>query len=129
MRRSIIVAGVMLVSALSGTALASGPSGSNEDGNDVKTCGSATPIVLASYYAGTNGVETCNDGSGAFPLQGRIIVATAGYVAADGDKDNPAEAQGWTRVDGTGVHRCSAPSGSADVTAGTCDGGTVSNTP
>lgn len=106
--------------------------------NDV-TCGEtdeddvATPVGTV-YTRGedTNGdgqaddgtIEACADGSEeATVLQGRIIATgnaqDGGYVAADGDKDNPAEAQGYIRVDvsGSGVTvTCDDPEGNQDAT-------------
>lgn len=79
-------------------------------------CGSGTDVAGVSVYAGPNGVEACNDDAD-LPAQGRIIATTddGGYVAADGDADNPTEAQGWIRVDQSGV-RCGDTAGNLDST-------------
>lgn len=104
-------------------ALADGPSGSHEeDGSpptwdNQVTCGAGTATPVGVIYAGPNGVEVCNGGSGVIPLQGRVIATTddGGYIAADGDADNPAEARGWIRVDSSGV-RCGDDAGRLDAT-------------
>lgn len=84
-------------------ALAGGPSGSTESGNQV-TCGSNSQVKNVSgyyVYVGANGVEGCNQsGPG---LQGRVIVSTSGYGSIDGDANNPTELQGYARADGGGI--------------------------
>lgn len=57
-------------------------------------------------YAGSNGAETCADGTSGLPVDGRVIVTSdqGGYVSADGDADNSAPANGYLRVDGGGFH-------------------------
>jgi hypothetical protein len=116
--------GVLLVLGLAaGPAFGHGPSGSHEeDGSPAAwdnqvTCGAGTSTPVGVVYAGQNGAEVCNDGRGAVPVQGRIIVTSdqGGYVAADGDADNAPEAQGWIRVDGNGV-RCGDEAGRRDAT-------------
>jgi hypothetical protein len=115
-------AGAVVIVILGAPAMASGPSGSNEqnpDGtydNQVQ-CGSGTATPVGGVvYVGTNGAEVCNDG-GTVPVQGRVIATTddGGYVAADGDGDNPGQAAGWARVDGNGV-RCGDDAGNRDAT-------------
>ena len=51
-------------------------------------------IVVCNDAATNNGAPA--------PIQGRIILSGGtggGYVAADGDANNPPEAQGWARAD------------------------------
>lgn len=123
--RKLALTGLLtaLVIALAAPAFAHGPSGSREHKgrtytNKVKCRkGTSTPVV-GVVYAGTNGAEVCNDGRAVIPLRGRIIVTTqqGGYVAVDGDKRNdPAQAQGWIRIDGKGV-RCGDDKGRLDST-------------
>jgi len=123
MRKLMLVAVLFLVLGTA-PALADGPSGSREENadgtfdNDVQ-CGSGTATPVGGVvYAGPNGAEVCNDG-GTIPIQGRIIVTTdqGGYVAVDGDRDNPGAEQtkGWIRVDGSGV-RCGDDAGRRDST-------------
>lgn len=118
MRRFVLTVGVLVLAVA--PAFAHGPSGSNEgdgSGSNNVTCGSGTSTPAGVVYAGSNGAEVCNDGGGAVPLQGRIIATSdqGGYIAADGDKDNAAQAQGWIRVDGSGV-RCGDDAGPRDAT-------------
>ena len=96
--RTLLVAGLVAGSmAISGAALADGPSGSDEptdpdtgaQTNEVQ-CGAGTEVQDGiTVYAGANGVETCSD-SDASAIQGRIIVSNenGGYIAIDGDADN-----------------------------------------
>lgn len=114
MRRLALMPVVVLALTVT-AASANGPSGSSESNNQV-SCGAGTATAVAVVYAGTNGVEVCNDGT-TLPLQGRVIATTdqGGYVAADGDAGNPAQAQGWIRIDATGV-RCGDSAGGLDST-------------
>lgn len=61
---------------------------------------------LFYLYAGQNGVEACADGSSQLPADGRVFATTdqGGYVAGDGDADNAAPANGYARLDGSGIH-------------------------
>ena len=136
MRKLTLTAGLALALGLGGSALADGPGGSHEEdlvcdefGNcttqwdNQVTCGTNNDVGGTDVYAAENGVEVCSD-SADLPIQGRIIATTddGGYVAADGDGDNPEEAQGWARLDGSGA-RCGdiatdddTPAGNADAT-------------
>lgn len=120
-----------LVSALTlvvgGTALADGPSGSTEEGNEVD-CNedSSTDVGGVFYvYAAENGVETCGDDTSSLPLDGRVIVTSdqGGYIAADGDASNSAPLDGYVRVDASGVH-C-GDENNQDSTASDQSGNTV----
>lgn len=120
MRRiAFLVATVALVLAVA-PALAHGPSGSYEENgttwDNQVTCGGGTRTPAGVIYAGSNGAEVCNDG-GVVPVQGRLIATTdqGGYVAADGDANNPGQAAGWFRIDGSGV-RCGDDAGRRDAT-------------
>jgi len=91
--------------------------------NDV-SCGAGTaaagPVVIAAQgdpTSASGGLVVCQETSD-LPIQGRIIASgssSGGYVAADGDKDNPEEkSQGYARVDinGGGVTvTCGDPAG------------------
>jgi hypothetical protein len=56
-------------------------------------------------YVGTDGAEVCADDTSAAPIDGSATVdAEEGYVAADGDNSNPAPANGYARIDSSGVH-------------------------
>lgn len=60
----------------------------------------------ASLYADPlvgPGAEFCKD-AGPAPLQGRVIVARAGWAAIDGERDNVGPARGYARVDRRGPH-------------------------
>jgi len=124
--RKLLIAATVVATLAALPVLADGPSGSTEKNssggytNNVK-CGTGagnTDTPVATVYAGTNGVEICNDGDGALPVQGRIIATTdqGGYIGADGDKDNMAPADGWARLDSNGL-RCGKANGNRDVTA------------
>ena len=115
MRKGLIVAVVACV-VMGGTALAHGPSGSYEGSkdHDVRNnnvhCAKGQSATQAGtkVYWGYNGVEVCKDRNGVVPAgpQGRVYVAmtNGGYVAADGDRNNPEQARGYARIDRTGPH-------------------------
>jgi hypothetical protein len=121
MRKLALVA-ILALAAAPSISGAHGPSGSHEeDGSPAVwdnqvSCGNGTDTPAATLYAGTNGVEVCNDGA-VVPVQGRVIATTddGGYVAADGDNNNPGQAAGWARVDSSGV-RCGDDNGRRDAT-------------
>lgn len=109
MRKAFLVLLIALASV--GTAAAHGPSGSEEDENDV---GCAKGVRVAqlgtTYYAGANGVEVCKDRHGSLKgtpvsMQGRFIVHfKKRYVTADGERNNSEQARGYARIDRTGLH-------------------------
>lgn len=78
-------------------------------------------------------IVLCNEGNTAngapTPVQGRVIVkggTGGGYVAADGDKDNDPNAQGWARLNiGTtpGVN-CGGPADAGTNNNAETNGGT-----
>jgi hypothetical protein len=71
--------------------------------NQVQCAGTATPA--GNVHAGAEGVETCNDGSAATPVQGRIGASTeCECLYADGDADNQSPVNGWVRLDQDGVN-------------------------
>ena len=77
--------------------------------NEVQCSNSGTNILLGRIYVGTTGVQGCNDGSGAAPVQGRVGVSTqcisGPCLYVDGDQNNtPTVLNGWGRVDATGYH-------------------------
>ena len=102
---SILALGALAASLSFGpAALADGPSGSTEDGANNVTCGAGTETPTgATVYAGTNGVEVCNDDQSSAVINGRAIVSADGYATADGANDNTGTAYGYARVDGNGV--------------------------
>ena len=100
--------------------------GETEPTNQV-SCGAGTaqagPVVVATAGDPASGgaVVVCNE-SADLPIQGRVIGSggtSGGWVAADGDADNPNEqSQGWARADvnGGGVQvRCGDPNGDLDA--------------
>lgn len=130
MRKTCVLAMALALSGIAGAALADGPSGSHEEDlvcdpttgvcttqwDNQVTCGTGTDVAGANVYAGSNGIEVCNDNAD-LPMQGRVIVTSddGGYIAADGDADNAPEAQGWLRIDQGGI-RCGDPTGNLDST-------------
>jgi hypothetical protein len=84
-------------------AWADGPSGSKENKKNQVKCAEGTDTPAGRVYAGPNGIESCSDDN-SFP-DGRIIVSFDGqYAAADGDADNADQgADGWARLDSSGV--------------------------
>lgn len=106
--------------------------------NNVNCDNSATAqrqnVPQTGIWVAANGSQTapqnggalvlCNEGGGPAPspIQGRIIASgntSGGYVAADGDRDNAAQAQGWARADVSAAGpkvRCGGP---ADAGSGT----------
>jgi hypothetical protein len=115
MRKLAVIGAVVTLGLVGAPAFAHGPSGSNEDNNQV-SCRKGTRTPAGVVYVGTNGAEVCND-RGVVPIQGRVIVTTAqgGYVAADGDRNNPGQSAGWARVDRKGI-RCGDDAGRRDAT-------------
>ena len=114
MRYRFVLAAAMFIAVLPASALANGPSGSSEKGNQVK-CAQGAPTPVGTLYAGANGIEICSGDNK--PPDGRIIV-TPSYVDVDGDKSNPGGSSGFLRVDKSG------PScGDAKHTDGTKKGG------
>ena len=100
MRYKLFVAMLIAFVAAPGIASADGPSGSKERANQVK-CGEGTDTPAGKLYAGSNGIEVCSDDNAA--PDGRIIVDfSAQYAAADGDKDNGEQANGFVRLDSGG---------------------------
>lgn len=121
MRKLIIAglaAGFMTLAIAPAFASPNGPGGTSEghadpadpavwvDDNNVNcgTTGTALPdgsvVATDGTTGGTGGaLILCNDSG---PIQGRIILAgdatKGGYVAADGDKDNPSGGTGWSKV-------------------------------
>lgn len=98
--------------AIGGSAGAGSPSGSSDSSTNQTSCGDGVAVDNPAFdgnllvvYAGANGVETCSDDG--VPLDGRVIVSFEDeYVAADGDRDNPGDLQGWARVDSDGSVTC-----------------------
>lgn len=112
MRKAVLV--FLLLSCLgatSGAAQADGPSGSSETDRQV-TCNhdvgpsldgvnAGDPAAGGWIFVSPSGVEFCSDDGR--PLDGRIIVSTSAYVAADGEDDNPVQqTRGCVRVIGEG---------------------------
>ncbi len=111
MRKKLLLAAVVgvLLSFAGPAALAKGPAGSKEDKKNEVTCnhdngpsGSGVNVYQGgnAVYVGSNGAEVCSDDNGG--IDGRIILSSDGYAAADGDASNPEDGQGWGRVDNGG---------------------------
>jgi hypothetical protein len=95
-------------------------------GQDVGTpAGTATVSGLPDGGAPSSSgeLEVCSDDSSV--VQGRVIASgsatdRSGYVAADGDQDNPEQGTGWARVDGDSsgsiTIRCGDAAGNLDAT-------------
>lgn len=82
--------------AIGGSALAHPPGGSEDGNNNVSCTGTGVPGTGITVGAHNHGVGACNDSA---PLiEGRIIVHTDGWVAADGDRTNPEPLNGFIRV-------------------------------
>jgi hypothetical protein len=72
---------------------------------DCNESGSTNVGGVGYVYAGSNGAEVCGDEGSSLPVDGRVVVNTEeGYVAIDGDNNNPAPLNGYARLDGDGVH-------------------------
>jgi hypothetical protein len=133
-RRPVVVLLIALLLALfggTGAVLAEGPSGSDEchiqdddcdgaidedsgdppgdalddPGENQVACADGQDVNGIKVYADSGGAEACSDASETGP-EGRIIVSSdqGGYVAADGDADNPEPANGYARLDSDGLH-------------------------
>jgi hypothetical protein len=99
----------------------------DDPGENQVTCnaaGSQNAGGVVYIYVGANGAEGCADETSSLPIDGRAAATTdqGGYATIDGDNTNPAPANGYVRVDPTGVH-CGNPtnqdSGAADQSANT----------
>ena len=125
MRKIIVAAATAGLLAVAGPAFAGphGTSDSENSSNNVSCGGNATAGPVENIQVNTAGgpeggaVVICNDSDTA-PIQGRVIASGSttggGWVAADGDKDNPDQGKGWARVDfGTAAPkvRCGGPEG------------------
>lgn len=81
---------------------------SDDAGENQVDCNEAASedVAGAQLYAGSNGVEVCNEGGLAGAVEGRAYVTSddGGYGAIDGDGTNPEPANGYARLDGSGVH-------------------------
>src|SRR5688572_23614000 len=106
MRKKLLATAIVGVLSLAAgpAALAKGPAGSKESKKNEVTCnhdngasGSGVNVFQggSGAYVGSNGAEVCSDDNGG--IDGRIIVSSEGYVAADGDDSNPEEGKGWGR--------------------------------
>lgn len=79
----------------------------NDPGENQVNCNEQTSQDVGGItfvFVGSSGVETCADDASQIPLDGRIIVSSDGYVAADGDNTKAAPGNGYVRVDSTGLH-------------------------
>lgn len=80
----------------------------DDPGENQVDCNEATSedVGGVQVYAGDNGVEACSDGGAAGLPEGRVIATSdqGGYVAGDGDATNSAPANGYARLDGSGLH-------------------------
>jgi hypothetical protein len=78
----------------------------NDPGENQVDCNEDSSVAEApiNVYAGTNGVEVCDDDS-TTPIDGRVIVDfDEGYAAIDGDGSNPGPSSGYARLDPDGPH-------------------------
>lgn len=99
MKRIIVLVLVTAVLGVPAAALADGPSGSKENGNQVQ-CAEGTDTGTGKAYAGPNGVEVCSDDNSA--PDGRVIVSfEEQYASIDGEADN-GDAEGFVRLDSSG---------------------------
>jgi hypothetical protein len=101
MRLKFVLATAMILALVPAAAFAGkGPGGSSEDKKGQLKCGKGTlALPVGTLYAGTNGIEICNADN--TPPDGRIIITT-GYIAVDGDPNNPAQGSGFLRIDSSG---------------------------
>lgn len=127
MRKVIIAALAVGMMAVAAPAFAGeGPAGTSEGHQEPNTppdtgthlvednqtkCGTADDktvdtgkgiSVNAAGDPSGGGVVICNEGGNDVPIQGRVIAAggtSGGWVAADGDADNPEQGQGYARAD------------------------------
>ncbi len=122
MRIALTATTAALLVGLATPAMATGPSGSTENRRTRQVrCADGTVTPVGVVYASpsgasgkkSNGIDVCSQDD-ALPIDGRIIVNTdEGYASLDGDPSNsetvsvparPEAANGFTRVDSTGVH-------------------------
>jgi hypothetical protein len=109
--RKLVLGLVIAATLVGGPAMAASPSGSKESKTNTLTCNGTTGPAEGGVnvyaggngaYAGSNGLEVCSDDDSA--IDGRLILSPDGYGAADGDDSNPDQAQGWARLDGSGLN-------------------------
>ncbi|HEX9713490.1 MAG TPA: hypothetical protein VGB52_13185 [Actinomycetota bacterium] len=109
----LVVAVMVVLGAFSVASADCGDGGSPENfagscetaQNQVQCSEDATATPVTSVYASAEGIETCNDGSGAFPLQGRIGASSeCECIYADGDANNDSPLNGWAKIDQNGVN-------------------------
>ncbi|MGQ0431099.1 MAG: hypothetical protein ACT452_01680 [Microthrixaceae bacterium] len=119
MRKIFVAAMTAGLLAVAAPALAAPPDTIDSETNNEVSCGTGAGGTLVpgssiqvntAGDAGGGGAVVCADGAPAgpvpAPIQGRVILSgtqngagSSGYIAADGDRSNPAEAEGWARVD------------------------------
>ena len=92
------------------------------DGENQVDCNedASEDVAGAQLYVAENGAELCNEGGFAAPIiEGRAIATTddGGYLAIDGDGNNPAPGDGYARLDQSGVH-CGDATANQDSGAG-----------
>ena len=130
--RTLIVAGLVAGSmTITGAALADGPGGSNEPGDNPATpdvvepdnevqCGENNDVNGFDVYVGSNGFETCSDEDGA-AIQGRVAGGeneSGYYLTIDGDATNEDQNEslgGYILLRSDGEIGC-GPTGGGDAT-------------
>lgn len=121
MRKILVAAMTAGLLAVAAPAFA-GPGGTSENSSNQVNCNSGTAtgqqqrVPGSGIWVKADGSQSSPQSGGALvvcndaptnngvpvPIQGRVIASggtSGGYVAADGDADNPTEAEGWARID------------------------------
>ncbi len=125
------VAGLMAIAAPALAATPPSEGTTNNTPNNNVSCNGNVVYGLpdgSSTPSSSGTLMICNDGTTAPPpaIQGRIILSgsatSGGYIAADGDRDNPGQAAGYARLSaGTGgvaIHCGDTAHNDTDSTSG-----------
>ena len=98
--------------------------GSCDTGSNDTRCGEGTASQAnVTVYAAADGAEVCSeDDADGVPLEGRVgAMQDCSCAYGDGGNDNPAPANGWARIDASGVNCGSANQPSYNSGAGSPD--------
>lgn len=103
MRTKLLAVLILALAVQPAAAWADGPSGSKEDKKTKQVkCGEGSDTPAGRVYAADDGIEVCSDDN-ASP-DGRIMASRDGqFISVDGDPSNGEDANGFVRVDSSGV--------------------------
>lgn len=147
MRKILVAAMTAGLLAVAAPAFA-GPGGTSETSNNVDCNSSAATqrqqVPGSGIFISADGNQAAPQNGGSLvvcnesatnngapaPIQGRIIASGGtggGYIAADGDANNPPEAQGWARLNISSNPSAAGPRCGGPADPGTSTDSTTNN--